>query len=43
MRDTLLAIATDAKNIIEHLGRKDVADILQRRIDNLMGWNHGQR
>lgn len=36
--DSLLAIIKDAMAIIEAMGRKDVADILQKRVDDLMGW-----
>ena len=42
MQDTLLSVASDAIKIIKTMGRKDVADILQNRIDAIMGWNHEQ-
>ena len=43
MQDTLLSVCSDAIRIIETMGRKDVADILQTRIDAIMGWNNEQR
>lgn len=38
MQDTLLAIVKDSIAIIETMGRPDVADLLQKRVDRLMGW-----
>ena len=43
MQDTLLAICSDSIRIITAMGRKDVADILQNRVNTLMGWNNEQR
>jgi len=43
MQDTLLAICSDSIEIIAAMGRKDVADILQNRVNTLMGWNNEQR
>jgi len=43
MQDTLLAVASDAIKIINTMGRKDVGDILQKRIEAIMGWNNEQR
>lgn len=38
MQDSLLSIVKDAMAIIEAMGRKDVAEILQKRVNDLMGW-----
>lgn len=36
--DTLLAIISDAMAIISTMGRPDVSEILQERVNNIMGW-----
>lgn len=38
MQDSLLAIVKDSMAIIEAMGRPDVAQTLQDRVDKLMGW-----
>tara|TARA_R100000406_G_scaffold51026_1_gene34627 strand:+ start:792 stop:917 length:126 start_codon:yes stop_codon:yes gene_type:complete len=38
MQDSLLSIVKDAMAIIEAMGRRDVAEILQKRVNDLMGW-----
>ena len=38
MQDSLLSIVKDAMAIISAMGRKDVAEILQKRVNDLMGW-----
>lgn len=40
MRDTILAVATDAIKIIEQMGRPDVSVTLIDRINRIMGWNN---
>ncbi len=36
--DTLVAVINDAMAIISTMGRPDVAEILQKRVNEIMGW-----
>ena len=36
--DTLIAVINDAMSIISTMGRPDVAEILQKRVNEIMGW-----
>jgi hypothetical protein len=36
--DTLIAVINDAMSIISTMGRPDVSEILQKRVNKIMGW-----
>jgi len=40
MKDSIMAVATDAISIISAMGRNDVSKILLERINTIMGWDN---